>query len=442
MTIDNGNISTQMVQEFFTRYPQEASVELSNLPANDVESLLTQVPVPVATDVFTRLTPQLAAEVLDGMESTFFSTLFSKIDLMHGAALLARLNPESTSRRLASLPPRVAKELQELMDYPPDTAGQLMSPNVLVFRQEDTAQRVLAEMRRTIDRRIMDICVADETRHLIGVVSLQDVALALPDQTLGELMRTNPLKIIAMAPREDIVELMDSGRLASLPVVDLDDRILGIIRYEALLDAARQTISGDLQAMFGAGRDERALSKVFFAVKKRLPWLEINLATAFLAAFVVGLFEDTISKITALAIFLPVVAGQSGNTGSQALAVTMRGLALREIRTKHWFRIVRKECSVGFINGCAVAVTTSLAAYVWMRSVGLAAVIGVSMVISMIIAGASGAVIPIILKAFGQDPAQSSSIILTTVTDIVGFLSFLGLATILAGFLSLSQLAG
>jgi magnesium transporter len=188
--------------------------------------------------------------------------------------------------------------------------------------------------------------------------------------------------------------------------------------------------------MFGAGRDERALSKVSFAVRKRLPWLEINLVTAFLAATVVGLFEDTIARFTALAVFLPVVAGQSGNTGSQALAVTMRGLALREIRGRHWFQVASKEVAVGFLNGCVVALTTSFVVYLWMSSYGLALVIGVSMVFSMVIAGLSGALIPILLQSLGQDPAQSSSIVLTTVTDVAGFMSFLGLATLLAGMLS------
>ena len=150
------------------------------------------------------------------------------------------------------------------------------------------------------------------------------------------------------------------------------------------------------------------------------------------------MFEETIAKITVLAVFLPVVAGQSGNTGSQALAVTMRGLALREIRTRHWFQVARKEVAVGFVNGVAVAVTTSVVAYIWMRSAGLSIVIGVAMIISMVAAGFSGAVIPVILKAVGQDPAQSSSIILTTVTDVVGFMSFLGLATVLAEALGIT----
>jgi magnesium transporter len=252
---------------------------------------------------------------------------------------------------------------------------------------------------------------------------------------LGNLIRGPLISVQALSPREEVVQVLEDRKLASLPVVDLDGKLLGIIRHDALVTAAKHEATEDLQAMFGAGRDERALSKASFAIRKRLPWLEINLATAFLAAAVVGMFEDTIAQITALAVFLPVVAGQSGNTGSQALAVTMRGLALREIRTRHWFRISRKEVAVGFFNGCVVAVTTSLIAYIWMRSLGLSAVIGIAMVFSMVIAGLAGAVIPVILKTLGQDPAQSSSIILTTVTDVVGFMSFLGLATMLSGML-------
>jgi len=181
--------------------------------------------------------------------------------------------------------------------------------------------------------------------------------------------------------------------------------------------------------------DERALSPPMFAVKKRLPWLQVNLLTAFLAAFVVGLFENTIAQFTALAVLLPVVAGQSGNTGAQSLAVVMRGLALRDIRPRQWLKVSRKEVVVAFMNGVAVAVTTCLGVYMWSQSIGLTAVIGVSMIMAMTIAGFSGAIIPIILQSLNQDPAQSSSIILTTVTDVFGFLSFLGLATIFSSWL-------
>jgi magnesium transporter len=166
-----------------------------------------------------------------------------------------------------------------------------------------------------------------------------------------------------------------------------------------------------------------------------LPWLEINLLTAFAAASVVGAFEGTIAKYTALAVLLPVVAGQSGNAGMQALAVTMRGLALREIRPRHWPRLIVKEAGVGIINGIAVALTTMLGVFFWSHSYGLVLVIGVAMVMSMVIAGLSGALVPVVLKALRQDPATSSSIVLTTFTDCGGFLSFLGLATLLSSLL-------
>jgi magnesium transporter len=231
------------------------------------------------------------------------------------------------------------------------------------------------------------------------------------------------------------VDLLTRLGLPSLPVVDVEGRLIGVIRHEALITAAQEEASADIQTMVGVSKEERALSNVSFAVRKRLPWLQINLVTAFLAAAVVGLFEGIIARFTALAVLLPVVAGQSGNTGAQALAVTMRGLALREIRPRHWLRIAVKEANVALLNGLAVALTTSLGVYVWSRSVGLALVIGLSMVISMVAAGLSGAAVPMILIALGQDPAQSSSIILTTVTDVVGFFSFLGIATLLAGML-------
>jgi magnesium transporter len=236
-------------------------------------------------------------------------------------------------------------------------------------------------------------------------------------------------------PREEVVSLLQRHALTELPVINVEGKFVGVIRQAALVSAIEQETSVDLQTMVGASREERALSGPAFAVKKRLPWLQINLLTAFLAAAVVGLFEGTIARFTALAVLLPVVAGQSGNAGAQALAVTMRGLVLREIGVRHWPRIVWKETRVGLVNGLATAATTAVGVYVWSRSTGLVLVISSAMVIAMVIAGAAGALVPIVLRRLGQDPAQSSSIVLTTVTDVAGFFSFLGIATLLSGLL-------
>jgi magnesium transporter len=241
--------------------------------------------------------------------------------------------------------------------------------------------------------------------------------------------------VLDAAPREEVVEKIEQFGVPALPVVNISGRLVGVIHQSALVAALQEEASLDIQTMVGVSRDERALSRVRFAVVKRLPWLQINLATAFLAASVVGLFQDTIARFTALAVLLPVVAGQSGNAGAQALAVTMRGLALREISVRHLPRVVWKEVNVGLLNGLAVAVVCALAVWWWSGSPGLVAVISVAMVVSMVAAGFSGAAIPIILNRLGFDPAQSSSIVLTTVTDVVGFFSFLGVATMLQGWL-------
>ncbi len=232
-----------------------------------------------------------------------------------------------------------------------------------------------------------------------------------------------------------MVAKLEEFKLSNLPVVDLSGHLIGVVGYDALVKAAEEEATLDIQTMFGVSKDERALSKPGFSIRKRLPWLQINLLTAFLAAGVVGLFENTIARFTALAVLLPVVAGQSGNAGAQALAVTMRGLALKEISVRQWTTIVLKEVTVGFVNGVAVASTTALGVYVWSRSLGLAAVISLSMVLSMVAAGIAGASVPIVMTRLGQDPATASSIILTTVTDVAGFFSFLGIAVLLSNFL-------
>jgi magnesium transporter len=224
---------------------------------------------------------------------------------------------------------------------------------------------------------------------------------------------------------------LHNSPVSAVPVVNQEGRLLGVIRSAQIMDAVRAETSLDIQTMVGASADERALSPPLFAVRKRLPWLQINLLTAFLAAAVVGLFEGVIAKVTALAILLPVVAGQSGNAGAQALAVTMRGLVLREVGVRQWPRVVMKEAAVGLINGIAVAATTAVGVYIWSQSTGLVVVIVISMIISMVAAGLAGALVPIILRRVGQDPATASSIILTTVTDVTGFFSFLGIATLL-----------
>jgi magnesium transporter len=425
----------RLAEVYLDRHPSDVARELERAPAAESAKLLASVTSTRAREVVRRLTPATATDVVAQMGVEDAAALLVSLPLNQSASLLARIDSDHRDRVLAQMDESVASELREMMAYPPDCAGSLMDPIVATFRPDAVAKDAVRRLRALRRQRIQDVFIVDEDDHLLGSVPIQEVFLADPGTQLKSLVTGPPPSVSAFAPQEEILETLESSRAQSLPVVDFDGRILGVLRQSQMIAAAQIVGTDDIVSMVGAGRDERCLSPPLFAVRKRLPWLEINLLTAFLAASVVGIFEGTIARYTALAVLLPVVAGQSGNTGAQALAVTMRGLALREIRLRNWLRVTVKEVLVGTLNGVAVAVTTSGAVYVWSRSEGLALVIGVSMVLSMTIAGLAGAIIPLILTRLRQDPAQSSSIILTTVTDVVGFFSFLGIATLLSGML-------
>lgn len=435
MTPNPETIARSLVSGYIAQYPQEAARELEASPPEEIAGVLARQPAPAAAAVLQRLVPQTAAEVVGALADDAFRSLAPELDPARVASLLARLPEEERARRLDLLEQGTAGELRQLMSYPSDAAGAIMDPAVAALRPDSTAKDARALLRRLRRKRLQHIYVIDEEGRPVGAVPVHELAVADASERLADLSSRPPPTVQATASSSEAADLFQRHRITGLPVTDFDGRLIGIIRHDALLTAFEEEASADIQTMVGASKDERALSTPLFAVRKRLPWLQINLGTAFLAAFVVGLFEGTIARYTALAVLLPIAAGQSGNTGAQALAVTMRGLALREVRLRHWFGIARKELAVGFINGLAVAVVTAAAVYLWSRSPGLALVIGSAMVISMVIAGIAGASVPMVLTVFGQDPAQSSSIILTTVTDIVGFMSFLGLATLAAGLL-------
>ncbi len=436
---ENTQASQALIRAFFRLHPGEAARALAQTPVPEALELLESQAGDRGAQVFERLDPDRAILLVENMEGSLFRTLWAPMDEGVAASLLARLSPKSRSERLDALPAGMAAEMKELMSYPAGSAGQIMDSSVTVFSAEETAVEALTRIRSFPERRILDLCVVDDNGKLTAVLPLQEVAVAQPGDRLGQLADGPPVSVQAMSSTEGVVELLDAHKLASLPVVGgVEGRLCGIIRHDALVVAARHEASEKVQTMVGAGREERALSGPMLAVRNRLPWLQVNLATAFLAAAAVALFEDTIAMFTALAVFLPVVAGQAGNTGAQALAVTSRGLALREFRPRRWFYVARKELLAGFVNGLAVALVASLAAYLWSGTAWLPLVLAVSMVFSMSMASLTGALIPIVLTASGKDPAQSASIFLTTVTDVIGFVSFLGLATLLAGSFGLS----
>ncbi len=425
-----------LVQDFFARHPEEAADYLETSTPSEADELLSHVAPETCIEAFRRLSPAKALDILAEIDLDHGRQLIRNLDPPQAGALLSGLGTQRCDDLLAGLARAEAGALHALMQHPTDSAGRFMDPRITVFHPEMKVEEALERLRSIRQRRrVLDLLIVDRDGRLSGTVPIQEVVLAEAETTLLSLVTGVPVAVSAFTTREEIVETMERHKLTSIPVVDYDNKPLGIIRLNELVSAVEEELSADLVSITGASKEERALSKASFAIRKRLPWLQINLATAFLAAAVVGVFEDTISRFTALAVLLPVVAGQSGNTGAQALAVVLRGLALREITLRHWPQVVTKEFVAGLVNGLGVALVTCAGVYVWSGSPGLVFVIGLAMVLAMAIAGVAGALIPVLLARMGQDPAQSSSIVLTTVTDVFGFFSFLGLATVFSSLL-------
>jgi magnesium transporter len=425
-------------QRFLIDHTWDAAQQVESLDPQLVAEELEGQPVHALVPLFRRLAPASAGRVLEQLPATLARAILAELLPKEAIQVLGTLDDAAVAALLAGLDPAIKHELAELMTYPADSAGRIMDTRIDVFRTSMTARRALDALRRTRARTARSLFLVDEQNRLIAKVAIQDVAVADPDDRLEHIATPLAAAVHPLTPRDDVVAAVENHHLADLPVVDVDGRLLGVIYHASLIQALQEDLSADIQMMSGASPDERALSPPWFAVRKRLPWLQINLLTAFLAAAVVGLFEGTIAKYTALAVLLPVVAGQSGNSGAQALAVTMRGLLLREITPRQWLSVTSKEAGVGLVNGVATAITCGIGVYLWSRSRGLVLIIMMSMVLAMVAAGLAGAIVPIVLRRLGQDPAQSSSIILTTVTDVAGFFSFLGIATLLSGMLDAS----
>jgi magnesium transporter len=426
------SLALDLRNAYFADHPRDAARTLEKMPDAAVREALAGIDAAELTAALEQLATGRAGTVFRLLDLEQRSGVLRLASPRLALLLLGNLDGSDREDTLAALPPALRQDLERLRQFDENSAGRLMELPLDSIKADMSVAEALQVIRGSDFKRLRSFYVVDDDHHLVGRVDMQDVALADPSELLSDILVPTEGAVPLTAKREEIVEQLDRYRVDSIPVVDVEGRLMGVVRYRRLFEAIESVATADLQKMVGASADERALSSAMYSVRKRLPWLHINLLTAFLAAAVVGLFENLIAQFTALAVLLPVVAGQSGNAGSQALAVTIRGLALREVGTREWRRVLSKEVQVGVVDGLALAVTCGLGVFLWSQSLGLALVIGVAMILSMIAAGVSGALVPMVLTRLGQDPATASSIILTTVTDVAGFFSFLGTATLLS----------
>lgn len=425
----------QLSKEFLSNYPLKSARYLETLDPEDAAESLSNQPVHAVSMLWRFLSTGTADKIFEYLNEQYAVAILTALDSHLAAGLIGRISDERQQVLFSNMPDSLVEELKDLLFYPENTAARLMTRQVNVFYQNTKAKQALSALKKRNFGAHDVVYVQDSSQVLIGEFDLVDLVKANPESPLLEIVRPVKTTLEALDTKEVVIEKFEGYRCRTIPVLDAHQQIIGLIRFFDVYQKTKEDLATNMLTMVGASKEERALSSSWFAFKKRMPWLQINLITAFAAAAVVGAFEGLISEITALAILLPVAAGQSGNAGAQALAVTMRGLTLREITIRHWPKVFFKEMMVGFLNGIAIALTCSIAVYMWSQSIGLAIVIALAMISSLVIAGSAGAVVPIALKKFGMDPAQSSSIVLTTITDIAGFLSFLGIALLMSDML-------
>ncbi len=419
-----------MVRSFASAHPADAARCLEGLDPGEAAAILKRLSARLAGSVTERLTPGAAGAILTRLGTDTTRELLAAVSVKQAAAILQNLEDAMREATLSGFDAARAKAIGTLLHYPPDTAGGMMDANITSIPIDLTVAAAIAALRRARRHTLYYLYVTDREGKLVGVLNMRELLLASPRDQIEPLVKRQLVTIPATTPRDEVVAIVQRRHFVALPVVDSEGHLLGVVKPDEIIEALHQEAFADLQKMVGVGEDERALSPVSMVVRKRLPWLYVNLATAFLASVVVGFFESTIEKVTALAVLLPVVAGQGGNTGAQSLAIVMRGIALRELLPGSTRRLLKKETLGSLINGVAVAVITGIAVYFWDGRVGLMLVIALAMVVNMVAAGLAGAAIPLILRAVGRDPAQSASIFLTTVTDVVGFAAFLGFAVL------------
>jgi magnesium transporter len=422
------------------QHPADLAQIFTELADKDREaafSLLADRNGRLAMEAVSELGPEAGAKLLATRPAEEIAKLAQEIPSDDAAALIDYLPEELSAAVLDLMRPKESGVVENLLEYEEQTAGRIMNPHVFALSEDMTVGEAIAEIQGNRDvEMVFYLYVIDDRRHLVGVVSLRRLLLVSPETPLKRIMTADIISARADMDQEEVARQVAAYNLLAIPVVDEENKLVGIITVDDVIDVIKEEATEDIMHLAGVSGDERAFTPAGEALRKRLPWLGVNLATAFLATLVVAVFESTIDRITALAVFMPVVAGMGGNAGTQTLTVIVRGIALGELTWSNSRRALLKELAVGIGNGVVLGVIAALVVWIWRGTPVLGAVLGASMIINMFVAAAAGTLVPLGLRAADVDPALASSVFITTMTDVFGFFSFLGLATVFARYLT------
>ncbi len=414
---------------------------LNELDSHAVFASLTQYDPELAAASLSEFGVEKGIDLLHTLSPEDIAKVLQELPSDDAALFVEKFPGELRERLLDLMKIEASTDVQELLSFAEYTAGRIMTPDVFALNEELTVGEAVSAIQKASNdiELVFYLYIVDERNHLVGVVSLRQLLLVPPTTPLKKIMSSDVISVRTETDQEEVARIVARYNLLGVPVVDEENKLAGVVTVDDVLDVIREEATEDIYALAGVSSDDNVISPPMRSVRLRLPWLLINLATAILASTVVHLFEGTIARVTVLASLMPIVAGMGGNAGTQTLAVIVRGLALGEVTWDNARRVVVKEALVALANGFVTGIVAAVIVWLWYGPNAKMGIIGgiiaLAMLNNMLIAGVAGTAIPLILKRLKADPALASTVFVTTCTDIGGFLSFLGIATLLIKYL-------
>src|SRR5580765_5222123 len=422
------------------QHPADLAQIFGELPERDriaAFAVLVERNSRLAMETVSELGPETGAVLLAGRSADEIAKLVQEVPSDDAAAIIDHLPQELKTAVLDLMGRKESGEVENLLEYAQQTAGRIMNPNVFALSEDMTVGEAITALQSSRDvEMVFYLYIVDARRHLVGVISLRRLLLVSPETPLKRIMTADPIAARVDVDQEEVARLVASYNLLAIPVVEEANKLVGIITVDDVIDVIKDEATEDVYRLAGVAGDDRVFSTAAESLRKRVPWLEVNLFTAFIAAAVVGLFQHTISGWIALAVFMSVPAGMGGNAATQTLAVIVRGIALGELTWSNSRKALVKEILVGIGNGLATGLIAAVAAWVTKADPMLGLLLAMAMICNMLVATVAGTLVPLGLKALKIDPALASAVFITTFTDVVGFASFLGFATIFIRYLA------
>ena len=415
-----------------TLRPTEVARLLEKSPPKERQILWNLVNKDLEGEVLQHLGDDVQAEFLSQMDAPQVLALTESLDTDDVADIIQQLPDTVTKELLRIMDKQNRRRVEEVLSYPEDTAGGLMNTDTVTIRPDITVETVLRYIRRhdEIPEMTDSLFVVSRKDSFIGILPLTKLLVSAPDITVREIMITDVSPILADVNDSDVARMFEEEDLVSAPVVSEAGTLLGRITIDDVVDVIREDADHSLMSMAGLDEDEDTFAPILKTTKRRALWLGINLLTAFVASAVIGLFEETIDKVVALAVLMPIVASMGGIAGSQTLTLVIRGQALGHVEKSNLGWLLNRELVAGIINGVLWALVVAVVAVFWFQDINIGIIIALAIVINLLAGAAAGTLLPIALKSAGIDPALAGGVLLTTITDVVGFFAFLGLATV------------